>query len=781
MIRRGLRFWMLALVAIPLAAMLLVIVVGAFLQVQTRVAGELTGKSDVAMLETQELLASTLDAEAGMHAYVLTENPRFLDRYTAARREIPAVAARLQALAANDRQRAPMIARLRRSAEARLAESGAAVDSVRAHHRAAAIAWVASGVGKLHMDEFRAEISSYQRFEIVERAGDLARLDAIWNVGLCLLAGAVLAAIVALVFDAVFARAIVRRLSNLAVNAERVGRGEALVPAPDGTDEIAHVALAFQYMADELEVRQGALARYRLLTEVTSDIIVFTDRTSLIILEANAAALRAYGRTREQLVGQPIFVLHDPDHPILLDLIEATDSEDGVQFEAVHRRLDGVVFPVEVRSRTAEIEGRRVIISTNRDVTERQRVREELVAAMDQALEGSRLKGEFVATMSHEIRTPMNGVIGMSELLLRTELDADQSEYASTIKDSAYSLLAVINDILDFSKIEAGKLVVERVDFDLRHAIEGVCSLLRPSAESKGIELRLELSNQLTEIARGDPGRLRQVLMNLIGNAVKFTERGSVDVVANVVAVRDEDVVLEVIVRDTGIGIPAASLAGLFEPFVQGDGTATRRYGGTGLGLSISRRLVELMGGRIEVESREGVGSTFRFTARCEAAQLARSGVTDGVLAGARILVVEDDVTASRTARHYLDAWGVEVESADDVTSGLAALERAEAEQRPFDLALVDFVLPARNGFALARAVRSDGRFGVPALILTTAFDAAGRREAALSAGFDAFLLKPCRPSDLHNVLLTLMATRVRVLSHLAPAVPAPARASPSA
>jgi PAS domain S-box-containing protein len=761
-----LRFRMLVLVAIPVATMVLVLGSGAVLKLEGRWAGQLTGRSNVALLETQALLESTADADAGMTGYVLTGNPRFLDPYAAALKEVPDSFARLRALAAADPRGAATIARLSRSAQARLAEITAQVEKVRAHRRAEAIAWVASGRGKRHMDEFRAEISAYQRLETEHRAEGIARLQTIRNVGLLLLTAGALTALVTLGFGIAFARATGRRLNLLAANAERFGRGEPLVPPPGGRDEIADVAQTFQRMADQLGERQGALARYRLLSEVTSDIILFSDRASLVIIEANAAALRAYRRSRAELVGQPILSLHDPAHPV--PAIETSDREFGVAFETMHRRGDGTAFPVEVHARTAEIDGRRIIVSTIRDVTERRRAREEMVAALDQALAGSRLKGEFVATMSHEIRTPMNGVIGMSELLLRTELAPEQREYASTIKDSAESLLTVINDILDFSKIEAGKLVVEAVDFDVGVTIERVISLLRPSAESKGVELRLELTPQLPRVVRGDAGRLRQVLTNLVGNAVKFTERGAVRVAVEVLSARREDVLLEFTVADSGIGIPQAALAGLFEPFVQGDGTTTRRHGGTGLGLSISRRLVELMGGRIEVESREGAGSIFRFTSPFEAAALAapaasNASALEGVRvlafaeparvpsrANVRILVADDQAINRRVAALQLRELGF---SADVVESGREAVHAVR--DGAYDLVFMDVHMPGLDGCAAARAIRETERVnGEHVTIVALTANALTRdRRACLAAGMDDYLAKPVQLESLRAVI----------------------------
>jgi len=760
---------MLALVTIPVATMLLVIGSGAVLKLEGRWAGELTGRSNVALLATQALLGSAVDAEAGMNGYALTGNRRFLDPYATALQEVPDSFARLRALAAADPRRAAMIARLSRSAQVRLAEITVQVENVRAHRRAAAIAWVASGRGKRHMDEFRAEISAYQRLETEQHAQGLARLQAIRNVGLMLLAAGALTALLTFGFGIAFAHAIVRRLNGLAANAERFGRGAALVPPPGGTDEIAHVAQTFQHMADELAARQGALARYRLLSEVTSDIILFTDRESLTIIEANAAALRAYGCSREELVGLSIFSLHDPAYP--LPGIEDSDRERGVEFETVHRRTDGSAFPVEVRARTAEIDGHRIVVSTIRDVTERQRAREELIDALDRALEATRLKDEFVATMSHEIRTPMNGVIAMSELLLRTDLGPAQREYALTMMESAQSLLAVINDILDFSKIEAGKLVVEAVDFDVCATIESVMSLLRPSAESKGVELRLVLSPQLPQFVRGDGGRLRQVLTNLVGNAVKFTERGAVRVAASVLTARDDVVLLGFTVTDSGIGIPQAALAGLFEPFVQGDGTTTRRYGGSGLGLSISRRLVELMGGRIEVESREGAGSVFSFAAPFEPAFAPRTASNATAPDGVPVLVAEGDATARRHVPGRTDVRILVAED-QDINRRITTLQLRElgfvadcvengreavraVRDGGYDLVLMDVQMPELDGYAAARAIR-EAELGTGERLTIVALTASALerdRQACLAAGMDDYLAKPIQLESLRAVL----------------------------
>ncbi len=300
-------------------------------------------------------------------------------------------------------------------------------------------------------------------------------------------------------------------------------------------------------------------------------------------------------------------------------MVALSDRPEGLSYEGLHQRADGTVFPVEVHMHTADIEGRLTIIKTIRDISERRRASEQIALALDHAIEASRLKSEFVATMSHEIRTPMHGVIGMSELLLETPLMPVQREYAVTVKDSAQALLAIIDDILDFSKLEANKMELEVVAFDPAQVIAGALNLVRGTARERGLSLRSSVSPRVPAAVRGDPTRLRQVLINLIGNAVKFTAAGEVTVTTSVE--RDDGTALALLafaVSDTGIGVNPEAREHLFEAFVQGDGSTTRRFGGTGLGLSICKRLVELMGGHIWLEEHEGPGATFCFTARFE-------------------------------------------------------------------------------------------------------------------------------------------------------------------
>jgi two-component system sensor histidine kinase/response regulator len=522
----------------------------------------------------------------------------------------------------------------------------------------------------------------------------------------------------------------------------------------------------FSVQALELECSEQ---RYRQIVETAFDSYIGTD-SNKIITDWNAQAESTFGWSRFEAIGQSLYQTimsdrqRDEDRQVVSELLASGGAAvTKKRFETTRLHRDGHEIPVELSISAIRAGETYRFSAFVRDITDRKRSEQELITAKEAAEAGSRAKSEFLANMSHEIRTPLNGIVGMTDLALQTELSSEQREYLETVKVSADSLLTVINDILDFSKIEAGKVDLELEDFNLRDSLESTLKTLALRADEKGLELLCEIAPAVPEVVQGDSNRLRQVLVNLLGNAIKFTDRGEVTLEVQVEAEDGDNRTLHFTVLDSGIGIPPPKQKLIFQPFSQADSSTTRRYGGTGLGLTISKRLVELMGGEMWVESEVERGSQFHFTVRVRTSQKPIEVGTIAppeILRNVRVLIVDDNRTNRRILEGMLKSWEMKSTSAEGGEEALLRLSSALLEGDPYALVLTDMHMPKMDGFSLTEQIRQRPELSTATIMMLTSAGHRGDGARCQELGVAAYLLKPIRQSELREAIARALGAR---------------------
>jgi two-component system, sensor histidine kinase and response regulator len=535
-----------------------------------------------------------------------------------------------------------------------------------------------------------------------------------------------------------------------------------------GRDYVHSISTDISNLKKAEQAHKESEEKYRAITELLPNGVSILDNGVILYANHAYAEMLGYSST-DDVIGRKVF---DVARPVNFTEEQVTEKVKQIQADKMKltseltvMRVDGKPIDFEISSKHITLNEKSVLLSVIRDGTSRKQWAEQLKIAMEAAEAANKSKSLFLANMSHEIRTPMNGIIGMTSLMLDTTLNAEQKDYLETIQRSADSLLSIINDILDYSKLEAGKLSLESIDFNLRSAVEEMVELPALTAHQKGLEFIYHIHSEVPSLLVGDPGRLRQVLLNLTGNAVKFTSSGEIFLEVSLEQETADHVLLRFNVTDTGIGISPETQIRLFRSFYQADSSTTRRYGGTVLGLAISRQLVEMLDGRIGVEAEEGKGSTFWFTASFEKQPMDEDEGFDvpGSIREKRILLVDDNKTNLRILCGYLDAWGCVHESAESAEIAMKLLKAMSRVGVPFDLVITDMQMPETDGVELGRRIKNDPELERTQLVMLTSRGIRGDAALVKEIGFDGYLLKPIRRSQLFNCLITVLGKKTAV------------------
>jgi two-component system, sensor histidine kinase and response regulator len=729
---------------------------------------ESAGRAERILSRSAAVERDVVDIETGLRGYLLTGEPRFLEPYHAGRLHYRADLSAMERLITDPAQHQRL--RELRSAMDAYIEGYAVPLRVRGVRLSPAEVIATTADGKRRLDALRARFTEFNRAEEHISTARRARAASRGDRAVLIAAGGVAGgALVLILLSLYLHRSVLHPVRRVAIAAQRLAAGRDVRVQAAGRGEVAQLADSFNTMAGALVEREEELRvssdRLQGILDHASAMISVKDVEGRYLLVGRRWE-QMTGRTAAEVIGRTDAELvpgssATPAHAADLEVIRAGRA---VEYERDTLTAEGARSHLTVKFPLKDADGTVYAVATmTTDVTERKR-------ALEEAVEASRSKSEFLANMSHEIRTPLNGVIGMTELLLGTELTGEQRNYAQTAASSGEALLGVIDDILDFSKIEAGKLELDTHDFDLRELVEDTSEMLAPQAHGKGLELTAFVAADAPAMVRGDRGRLRQVLTNLLSNAVKFTHRGEVAVRLDLVERDAAGAKLRFEVSDTGIGIAKGKLDKLFESFSQADSSITRRYGGTGLGLAISRQLVQLMGGEIRAESGAGRGSRFSFAVTLPEVEGTRPAPRELPVEPLKILAVDDTATNREIVAAYLRTGGHDATAVGSGADALAVLRAAAAAGEPFDVVVLDGQMPGMDGFELAAAISDEPALGDVRLVMLAS--TGDHRARAREVGIPTYLTKPVRRERLLEAMADAVGEE--------PEAPAPAAEGPA-